>query len=125
MLWVRCIGLVGIEVLHSWSGRAADEDEGDGEDDETQDEVGRLQVRCADDKVHGHLERPDSREDERANRDKHTLPSVQAQAGRAGRAHVGVRGVAYGAVAVRVSWRLGSELALARQVHRPVNAAAE
>eukprot|EP00964_Phaeocystis_antarctica_P066051 scaffold39894_cov61-Phaeocystis_antarctica.AAC.3 len=83
----------------SWSGRAAHEDEGDGEDDETQDE-------------------------ERANRDKHALPSVRAQGSLASRAHVGVRGVAHGAVATRVSRRLGSELALARQVHRPVGAMA-
>ena len=108
-----------------WSGHAADEDECDGEDAEAHEKVGHPQVGCADDKVHGHFIRADGREYERADGDDHTPPSVRAQLALAGPVHVGVPAVAHRAVAARVSRRLGSELALARQVHRAVGAAAD
>lgn len=119
--WGRDVGLWDL----GWIGHATDEDEGDGEDDEAHDEVGHLQRGRADDKVHGDLERADGGEYDRADGDDHTPPSGVAQLELAGRVHVGVPAVAHRAVAARVSRRLGSELALARQVHGAVGAAAD
>ncbi len=125
--WGRDVGLWDL----GWSGHATDEDEGDGEDDEAHDEIGHLQVgrtagrTLADDKVHGDLERADGGEYDRADGDDHTPPSGVAQLELTGRVHVGVPAVAHRAVAARVSRRLGSELALARQVHGAVGAAAD